>query len=62
MFYTKKSTNDSLLAAIDSGSIDNVLSGRALFSDRADEIPVSRNAKKLSSRIHTLRGIESGGF
>ena len=46
MFFKKKTTNDSLLAAIDSGSIDNLLKGGSLISDRGGFSESDREAIK----------------
>ncbi len=49
MFNKKKPANDSLLAAIDSGSIDNVLKGRPLMSDQG---VVSESDKEVIRRVN----------
>ncbi|MBQ2453495.1 MAG: hypothetical protein II497_03520, partial [Lachnospiraceae bacterium] len=46
MFFKKKTTNDSLLAAIDSGSIDNLLKGGSLISDQGGFSESDREAIK----------------
>ena len=46
MFFKKESTNESLLAAIDSGSIDNLLKGGRLISDQGGFSESDREAIK----------------
>lgn len=47
MLFKKKTTNDSLLAAIDSGSVDNVINGGDLMSDQG---VISESGKKAFLR------------
>ena len=46
MFFKKETKNDSLLAAIDSGSIDNLLKGGSLISDQGGFSESDREAIK----------------
>jgi hypothetical protein len=49
MFFRKETTNASLLAAIDSGSLDNVLKGGNLISDKG---VISESDKEAIRRIN----------
>lgn len=57
MLFKKKTTNDSLLAAIDSGCVDNVLKGGDLMSDQG---VISEAAKRRYGRGFAVVAEEVG--
>ncbi len=52
MFFKKETTNNSLLTAIDNGSLDNILGGGKLLSERD---VISESDKEVIRRINEKR-------
>ena len=61
MLFNKKTTNDSLLSAIDNGSVDNVLNGGRLISDREVVSESDREAvRRINDKVARIMEYANG--